>query len=56
MTFREGFGETGFMEADALFARYEREDRIRYFEEKKIQGSRYDFLKSCFSLLGKWSP
>ena len=43
-------------EADALFARYEREDRIRYFEEKKIQGSRYDFLKKLFSLLGKMEP
>lgn len=43
-------------EADALFARYEREDRIRYFEEKKIQGSRYDFLKKLFSLLGEMEP
>lgn len=43
-------------EADALFARYEREDRIRYFEEKKIQGSRYDFLKKMFSLFGEMEP
>ena len=43
-------------EADALFTRYEREDRIRYFEEKKIQGSRYDFLKKLFSLLGEMEP
>ena len=43
-------------EADALFARYERQDRIRYFKEKRIQGSRYDFLKKLFSLLGEMEP
>lgn len=43
-------------EADALFARYEREDRARYFAEKRIQGSRYDFLNKLFSLLREMEP
>lgn len=43
-------------EADALLDRYRQKNRVRYFEEKRIYGSRYEFLKKLFSLMGEMEP